>query len=120
MPEAAKFSAALTATLILISACAGPSADEPAFDSATDAEGKVIWLDTEKNWDVFTRSIDQDMEREASGRRPQAGYVDWNHFWITQLRNLNNANIENRERYVGYIHQRRTELFLPPLPEDRQ
>lgn len=75
--------------------------------------------DAERDWEEFkdytmVATIDHQIENELAGKTPPGGVESWNKHWILRLKYMR-KNLEENQKYINYIIQRRAEVNLPPL-----
>ena len=87
---------------------------EPFVDSHIDEKGNVVLEDTPRMWQEYIDSVERRIAREVKGEAPEAGIKTWNDYWLWSIQILP-ANMENREKHVNYIIDRRRQEGLPEL-----
>jgi hypothetical protein len=87
---------------------------EPFVDSHIDENGNTVLEDTPRNWEFYAFSVDTEILRELKGEAPEAGEKTWNDYWVFRMKAIP-ANVENRERHINYIIDRRHQEGLPEL-----
>ncbi len=108
--------AAAALLCFVVAGCSGSIFNlDPMVDSKTDAGGKVILLDTPRNWNHWREMTDRSISDEAEGRLPP-GAPPWNQSWSRVICSLR-AGTENAERYVQYLIATRQAARLPPIEQ---
>ena len=87
---------------------------EPFVDSHLDEKGDVVLEDTSRMWQEYIDSVERRIAREVEGEAPEAGIKTWNDYWLWSIQILP-TNMENREKHVNYIIDRRRQEGLPEL-----
>jgi hypothetical protein len=67
------------------------------------------------DWELIVDSIDDELGREKQGLQPDAGVATWREYWVWRMRNLRKTKWSDQAN--AYIHQRRSQMGLPPVNE---
>jgi len=90
---------------------------EAIVDTKTDEDGRLVLLDTLRNWQDFRATVDLQVANEKAGKMPP-GVATWNDHWLRRIEE-NRASRENASRYIGYIVEARRSADLPELEGDQ-
>ena len=104
--------------LILIGVLVGGCEIVPPYsqvDFGKTAEGKTYLLDTARTWAEMQETLDRHIKDEASRLKPQGGADTWTIFWLNAFSAWRAGSVENPEKYVTYIVQRRRKLGLSEI-----
>ncbi|MEO1037847.1 MAG: hypothetical protein AAFX44_20050 [Pseudomonadota bacterium] len=87
---------------------------EKFVDTHTDASGKLVLTDTQRNWEEFVAIVNSRVNDEKGGAPPEGGVETWTEFWKLRIQALQ-KNQENAQKYVQYIIDRRRQYDLPAM-----
>jgi hypothetical protein len=86
-----------------------------SVDFGKTRDGRLLIKDTPRTWSEMKAQLDRHLGDEKKALRPQGGSPNWNDFWLNTFKTWRDGILENPERYVGYIVQRRRELGLSEI-----
>jgi hypothetical protein len=110
-----RISVAIIGCVVFLAGCELVPPYEPV-DFGKTPDGKSYIRDTPRSWDYMRIGLQQNIDDELHKRHPSGGSTNWNAFWVDVFKTWRDSGgLENPEKYVTYIVQRRRELGLPEI-----